>query len=391
MSKRRVSLFLASVLLASGCSEQPLTTRARGTERPGSNAGSGPAAAGSDSAAPPAADMNPTPLVTPPARPQAPQLQPSANGPCGAVMQKAQNTLQPVDIVFSIDTSGTMRDEITFVKANMNAFSKQIRDAGIDVRVILIAAQWTGMEDPFGGLLFTDGLCIDAPLGSGKCPEDSNPPNYTHIVEVIGQWNILDAYIYKYPEYRQHLREHSLKTFVSVSDDNASTGADKFVSDVKALEPSSGTWSNWRYSAIYPFAACGDGAAAPTHADLVVRTQGVGGDLCKQDFAPVFNEIAEKLTDTVRLACDWAIPAPPSGESFEPTKTNVQLSIEGNSEMLLKAQASQACGMKEGWHYDDEAKPARVVACPASCARIQAARTAEISLLFGCATQIVPG
>lgn len=315
-----------------------------------------------------------------------------AEGQCGAVMQTAQNTLQPVDVIISIDTSGTMRDEATFVKENMNAFSKQIKDAGIDVHVILISAEWTGMDDPFGGLLFTDGLCIAAPLGSGMCPADSNPPGYAHVIETIGQWNILDAYIYRYADYKQHLRENALKTFVSVSDADASTGADKFVRDVMALEPSSNMWSNWRYAAIYPFVNCGeDGGQGLVHADLVQRTMGIGGDLCQQDFAPVFDEIAKKLVDVVQLSCDWAIPPAPSMEAFDANKTNVALNIDGKAESLLKSPTVAECGAREGWHYDDEAKPTRVVACPATCARIQAATTAEVSVLFGCETQINPG
>jgi hypothetical protein len=39
-----------------------------------------------------------------------------------------------------------------------------------------------------------------------------------------------------------------------------------------------------------------------------------------------------------------------------------------------------------GRFYDNEAAPARVVACPATCARIQAAKRAQVDILFGCET-----
>jgi hypothetical protein len=313
-----------------------------------------------------------------------------SQGQCGAVTQTAQNTLQPVDIIISIDTSGTMRDEAMFVKENMNAFSQQIKDAGIDVHVVLISSEWTGQDDGFGGLLFTDGLCIAAPLGSGECPNDTNLPGYAHIVEVIGQWNILDAYITLYPKYKAHLRERSLKTFVSVSDADATTGAEKFMNDVMTLDPSSTTWASWRYAAIYPFTDCGDGQEGFAHADLVERTMGIGGDMCQQDFAPVFDEIAKKLVDVAQLSCDWAIPAPPSMETFDPAMTNVALAVNGQSQNLFKSPTAAECADREGWHYDDEANPTRVVACPATCARIQAAASAEVTVLFGCETQINP-
>jgi hypothetical protein len=44
----------------------------------------------------------------------------------------------PADIIFAIDSSGSMDEEIAFVQTHMNAFSQQIVAAGIDARVILI-------------------------------------------------------------------------------------------------------------------------------------------------------------------------------------------------------------------------------------------------------------
>jgi hypothetical protein len=149
-------------------------------------------------------------------------------------------------------------------------------------------------------------------------------------------------------------------------------------------------WLNWRYSAIYSFSPCGIGNDVGTvHAELVNRTQGVDGDLCLQDFKPVFDDLARQVMEVVTLACDWEIPPPPNAGTFEPTKTNVRLTLDGNQEELFKSRTAD-CGTHEAWHYDDESAPKRVVACPATCARIQAAASAEVHLLFGCATQLGP-
>ena len=315
---------------------------------------------------------------------------PVGDGNCGAVVQAAENTRQPVDVVFAIDTSGSMSEEIGFVHENMNAFSQQIRASGIDARVVLIATEQVGTDDLTFGL-FTDGICIDAPLGSGSCPMDSNPPDYVHIPELIGQWNILDSYVYLYPMYKQYLRPDSLKTLVSISDDDASTGADKFLADVQALDPGTSVWAQWRYSAIYPFEAClGSFGIGTTHRSLVERTQGVAGDLCLQDFRPVFDAIATQLVESATLACDWEIPPPPNGETFEPTETNVRLMLDVHSQELLKSQHAPNCLGGNGWYYDDDITPRRVLACPATCAQIQAANAAEVQLLFGCATRLGP-
>lgn len=125
------------------------------------------------------------------------------------------------------------------------------------------------------------------------------------------------------------------------------------------------------------------------HAALVAQTGGVGGDLCLQDFAPVFDELARQVVEGAQLACDWEIPPPPQGESFDAGRTNVAVTLDGGREELGKAADAQACADRDGWHYDDEAAPQRVVACPSTCTRIQAASSADVDILFGCATQLV--
>jgi len=327
-----------------------------------------------------------------------------AGSECGAVSQMAQTMLQPADIIFGIDTSGSMSEEVAEVQQNLNRFSQQIIDSGIDVRVIVLSAlQGTAMP---GGVT-VDGPCIAPPLGSGQCPADSNPPAYVHVDQTVASWDVLDVYINAYPNYRSHLREGSLKTFVTISDDNADSEtspfgilglrpvlhtAEDFIAAVANLEPSSPVWSNWRYSGIYSFSLCPSaqfGAVGAVHEDLVKRTGGVAGDLCLQEFDPVFDALAQGVTTAVTLACDWEIPPSPAGGAFDKGKTNVQLSLDGVVEHPLKVSDASTCGTLEGWHYDDETQPAKVVVCPSTCARIQAAAEAQVDLLFGCQTMTV--
>jgi hypothetical protein len=333
---------------------------------------------------------------------------PASGEKCGAVTQTAENKLQPVDIIFGVDTSGSMAEEVAEVQQNLNAFSQQIISSGIDVRVIMLATP-QGAALLSGGVA-VDGPCIGPPLGSGQCPNDSNPPRYVHIEQEVTSWDVLDVYINAYPKYAPHLREHSLKTFVTISDDNAdpSTGpfaivaqlgglvpaihsADAFIAAVDKLAPGSAMWSSWRYSGIYSFSICPSaelGAVGTVHQELVQRTQGVAGDLCLQEFAPVFNELARQVTAAVTLSCDWEIPAPQGGV-FDRDKTNVRLTVNGAVDQLLKVPEASKCGSVEGWHYDDEANPGHVVVCPVTCRRIQAAKAAQVDLQFGCQTLVL--
>jgi hypothetical protein len=104
----------------------------------------------------------------------------------------------------------------------------------------------------------------------------------------------------------------------------------------------------------------------------------------------VFDALAEQVVQSAALACDWDIPAsPPGAGTFDSTKTNVQLTLDGAAEQLFKVADATACGDREGWHYDNEASPARVVACPTTCTRLQNVAKAQVDLLFGCETILV--
>ena len=326
--------------------------------------------------------------------------------------QMADNTYQPADIIFGVDTSGSMAEEVMQVQANLNAFSQQIVDSGIDARVIMLATLQDGSSLTSGGQA-VEGPCVGAPLGSGQCPDDSNPPAYVHINTPVTSWDVLDVYVNAYPMYEEYLREDSIKTFVTISDDNADgtnhpfaalapvygvpipviNNADAFIEAVAALEPGSGMWDDWHYSGIFSFSLCpsaATGAVGVVHQALVDATGGVAGDLCLQQFAPVFDELAKQVVASATLACDWQIPAPPDGEAFDPTRSNVNITLDGSSEPLLKVPDGTQCGAGDGWHYDDEAAPSKVLACPATCTRIQGAASAQVDLQFGCETKLRP-
>jgi len=327
-------------------------------------------------------------------------------GECGAVVEKAEMVLTPVDIIFGIDTSMSMIEEVLMMQENLNAFSQQIIDANIDAHVIVLSALQTGAPV----IRTIDGPCIAPPLGSGSCPDDSLPPTYVHIDALVTSFDVLDVYINQYPQYKPHLRENSLKTFVTISDDNATNethpmgsmnpdekpvhhNADLFIDAVAQLEPGSPMWSNWRYSGIYSFTMCPAslmGAVGEIHAELVQRTQGVAGDLCLQDFQPVFDELAKELVSGSKLACDWAIPAPPEDELMDIEMTSVQFTLNGIQESPLPRILDGAnCADHDAWYYDRPENPTRIFACPVTCERVQAADRAEVGILFGCEPPIV--
>jgi hypothetical protein len=83
------------------------------------------------------------------------------------------------------------------------------------------------------------------------------------------------------------------------------------------------------------------------------------------------------------LACEWEIPSPPTGELFDRDLVNVVLTAAGKKIPLGQVASKDDCEVR-GWHYDDEEKPTRIVACPETCDLITSASGAKIDILLGC-------
>lgn len=309
---------------------------------------------------------------------------------CAAVSETAENQFAPVDIIFAIDTSGSMSEEKNFVQQNMNIFSQQIFLANIDHHVVMIAS-----ESP-------EGPCINVPLGSGACPNDSKLPEYLHVVDEVGSTNALERILATQPTWSTSIRPNSVKHLVVVSDDESAMDALTFDAAFEAIDPS---YADYYFHAIVAFenpdplqclggmASCCAGFipisadVGQVYIDLAALTGGVAGDLCDQQFGPVFDQIAQSVQTTVPLACEWAIPEPPEGESFDPTKVNVELELDGVLEQVFYVESEAACNGGDGWYYfPDAVTPQTIRICPETCTRVQSAEQASVDILFGCDT-----
>jgi hypothetical protein len=319
------------------------------------------------------------------------------DGACEAIGQEAKSELQPADIIFAIDTSGSMTEETNFVIQEMNNFSQQIIASGIDVHVIMLAAY------PF--CIFTicqPGICLLPPLGAvNGCMttpfNDTNLPTYFHHPSAeVGSTDGLNVFIDTYNDWKMHLRPNSTKTLVVVTDDDATSppnnNATTFINNFTALDPP--MLGNFRMSGIYCFTQCPSAANIGTiWKDVIDQTGGIHGDLCLQNFQPVFDDLATQIiTGSQKLDCQWAIPPPPPGQTFDPNKVNVKFTDNnGIQKDILKANDLASCDpVNGGWYYDNNANPTTIFACPASCMEIQAATMGKIEILFGCATMTLP-
>ena len=314
---------------------------------------------------------------------------PGNNG-CDEIVDKANVGPRPQDIVFAIDTSGSMIQEAGFVQDQMNSFSIQITSANVDARIMLLA------EYPF---LISPGVCIDPPLGSGGCPDmDSNPPDFLHVPDSdIGSSNSLQKLIQHYPDYSPFLRPNAVTHLVVVSDDNSAITADDFTSQFTALAPHLIDFvAHGIVASDDPDDACAAGGACchlaasqgSVYQELIAATGGVEGNLCDQEFQPIFQAVAQQVVAGATLSCSYVIPDPPDGETFDKDQVNVEFD-DGTGEALEIGRVddvAQCGGVEDGWYYDDPADPKVIRVCPQTCDKIQGFEEAAIAIKFGCET-----
>jgi hypothetical protein len=304
-----------------------------------------------------------------------------------AVTATDTTTVKPADIIFAIDGSTSMDLEIEFVQTYMNGFSQQIIDSGIDVRVILLGSSTGEMQ---GGMGNRNGICIGAPLGSGVCPEDSNPPTYVHIAEPVGSNDALNVIIDSFADWQPHLRPNAAKFFVVVTDDDATDepndSAATFAANLTALDPV--LLAEWSMNGVYCFTDCEEAAAVgQVYVDLVAQTGGIGGDLCLQDFQPVFDRLAEQIIENAgaEIACEWEFPAVPEGQTFSADLIEVRRTSTMGTTTIPRVMSAEDCASQGGgWYYDDVGAPTQILACPTTCQEMQDDAAGMIDVVFGC-------
>lgn len=311
---------------------------------------------------------------------------------CASVSETADVGLQPADIIFVVDNSGSMDAEAGFVQNNMNMFSTQIFLANIDAHVVLISA-YPDASDA--------GVCINQPLGSGGCPGmDTNEPTFLHVDDSVGSNNALQKILDHYEAYSHVLRPTAAKHVVVVTDDDSDLSAGDFHAAFQALDPSH---VGYRFHAIAspedPVVACVaqtvccpglplSAALSAEYIELTNLTGGVFGNLCLQDFQPVFDQLSTAVISGATLACEFDIPEPPEGEAFNKDEVNVEFidGMGGTLEIGYVDDPAACGGVTDGWYYDDPSNPTKIIVCPQTCDKIQGFEMAEVAIKFQCPT-----
>lgn len=139
---------------------------------------------------------------------------------CASVGAEAKAQLLPSDIIWTIDTSGSMDATFPAIQQALIEFSNEVIAAGIDAHIVLLAGP---------------GLCVPPPLGSGECgmgigpipiapvglppmAPDTKAPNYLHINAPFGSNGGMGVLLDNFPMYKQMLRPDARVQLVMTED-----------------------------------------------------------------------------------------------------------------------------------------------------------------------------
>jgi len=87
------------------------------------------------------------------------------------------------------------------------------------------------------------------------------------------------------------------------------------------------------------------------------------------------------------LSCEYAVPAPPAGQTLDVNKVNVQFTLQGGQPETLPYSAD--CSNAKGWRYDNATAPTKIQLCQNACDNVKsvAGTTAKLDVVLGCKTE----
>jgi hypothetical protein len=410
---------LAAVALLSGCSS---------SSGPG-NVVTGPEPGGSGGTGSPTTPGTPTAGSSAQAGSLALEVPPTAgtsSGGTGGVescaTQQANAPVehQPVDIIVTIDNSGSMQEEIDAVEVNINGkFANILQASGVDYRVILVSRhEKQGRQTS---------ICVTAPLSANAtCPPTPDQPAFTdrfyqYSLKVDSRNSLsllVDTFDATEPDefglapmgWGAWLRPNASKVFLEITDDNSTTmTAADFIAQISAKSPQFGTadvatfvfhsiigigekpqvTEPWLPTEPVQTSVCAgndDVVENPgaVYQELSRTTGGLRFPLCQYDaFDAVFTAIAKDVVSHAAIACDFAIPTSPTGKELDLSKVAVSYDAGDGSAPKTFGQAKTSAECQPDAFFIDAAA-GKIQLCPDTCAAAQQGKAPKIDVLFTC-------
>ncbi|MEQ8454167.1 MAG: hypothetical protein RLO52_12955 [Sandaracinaceae bacterium] len=298
---------------------------------------------------------------------------------CAAQTTMAETLLQPVDIVWVVDRSGSMRGEADIVQENINNFAGAIGASGIDYHVVMVSAM--------------EFVRVPPPLGS-------DASRFLYVEENVQSNDGLIALVNRFDSYREFLRPSAATHFVVVTDDESERmGWMDFQTQMGALLGHSFTFHSIASPPgsdhCVPPGFCiarQDGCTGPNgdaadngdeYWSLSMATGGQRFSICTEDWSALFSSLTSAIAVATPLPCRFVVPPPPDGMSLDRMKVNVVYTPSGGGGQQVVPFVGGFSGcVGQGWYYEDD----DIVVCPATCTTLTGDASGRVDIALGCET-----
>lgn len=345
---------------------------------------------------------------------------------------------RPVDIIFAIDNSESMSEEIGEVEKQINDnFASIIEASGTDYHVVMISRHGTHGGNPASNPL--QKICVKAPLSGTNCdpvPEkpvdgpkfihhDVNVDSHDALCQIMRAIDTADVNGSHPTGIKSFLRPSAFKVITVISDDRPNTScfgrdyddgdsvpggelmAVTFENYFLANYPAFGTQSKRNYmfhsiiglsgydpidtSRPYPpnvdiaTTKCepGSEAVATGYQALSRRTSGLRFPTCGLNYTSMFKTMAQAVIDRATIECEYAFPSnPPGGAKIDPSTAVVRYTSGATVKDFGQAPSAAACQPNQ--FYIDTADNNRIKLCPDTCNLVQGDADAKVTVLFSC-------
>jgi hypothetical protein len=333
---------------------------------------------------------------------------------------------KPVDVVFVIDNSSSMNEEIAAVRDNINRnFAAIVQASAVDLHVVMLSRYGTRDTQ----------VCVEPPLAGAPCDAgvwQTNGGAFFHYDQDVDSGNafcrILEALDQPDADgraprgLRDWLRPESQKALVVVTDDSArcTLGSGKDAIEFGGGEPFDealrfhdallarapelfGVPPETRYqffsivgaapsasalAPIFPYEplraeAC-DTAPSPglSYQALSIVTDALRYPVCEgRTFDAVFRVLAQSVITASQADCVFELPELPAEQEIDLSTVNLEyVPSSGKKRRFAQVGARAACTDDRSFYELD----GHLELCPRACTLVQADPKPEVNILYGC-------
>jgi hypothetical protein len=324
---------------------------------------------------------------------------------CAPVTFEAELQRLPVDLILSVDTSGSMGNEAARVQENINRFAGSVDAAGADLRVVVVSS--SGF------------VAVPAPLGT-------DPTRLRFVEANVQSRDALAHILFRFEDYKDFLRPDAVTHVLVVTDDDSDVSpgcfaasmeerlghpfryhaiASELVAAPEVFQPMTcgctdsvgdEEFNNFSGALYAPACAnvtghgalgCGGSArAGEYHMALVEATGGIAVSICTEDWSGAFDKLSEAVTKTA-LPCAFPVPAATAGYVADLSDLKLSHTPAGGAARAFTQASSAACTDGD-WYLDAATSPATARLCQETCDEVSA-EAGELSLAWECATPIL--